>query len=105
MILIGSVSRVKLLLLLNEKVGQDARQRETNNRIKLAIENIDKHFEIMQHQQENKTLPIEISESSLFTTQKNTKEGSTKYYILNFFIYFMIVVILLAINMKFFKQI
>uniref|UniRef100_A0A0K0FLK6 Chloride channel protein n=1 Tax=Strongyloides venezuelensis TaxID=75913 RepID=A0A0K0FLK6_STRVS len=44
MILLGSVSRRSLLELLNSVVGEEARKKEAERRIKLAISTIDRHF-------------------------------------------------------------
>uniref|UniRef100_A0A915DWI3 Chloride channel protein n=1 Tax=Ditylenchus dipsaci TaxID=166011 RepID=A0A915DWI3_9BILA len=46
-ILIGSCSRSKLIRSLERKVGQESRQSEANRRIKSAIENIDKRFQMV----------------------------------------------------------
>lgn len=45
--MIGSCSRHKLLHVLEEKVGQQARQAEAHRRIKYAIENIDRKFKMI----------------------------------------------------------
>lgn len=44
MMLLGSVPRRTLLNLLNKQVGDDARRKEAERRIRSAIESIDKHF-------------------------------------------------------------
>ncbi|KAI6243720.1 Chloride channel protein 2 [Aphelenchoides fujianensis] len=44
MMLLGSVPKRTLLELLNRHIGEDARKREAERRIKLAIETIDQHF-------------------------------------------------------------
>ncbi|KAI1727826.1 voltage gated chloride channel domain-containing protein [Ditylenchus destructor] len=46
-ILIGSCSRSKLIRALDSKLGQQSRQAEANHRIKAAIENIDKRFQMV----------------------------------------------------------
>lgn len=43
--LLGSISRRTLLNLLNKQVGDEARRKEAESRIRLAIETIDKHFQ------------------------------------------------------------
>lgn len=45
MMLLGSISRRTLLNLLNKQIGDEARRKEAENRIRLAIETIDRHFQ------------------------------------------------------------
>ena len=44
MMLLGSISRRTMLELLNAQIGDEARKREAERRIRLAIDTIDKHF-------------------------------------------------------------
>ncbi|CEF63729.1 Chloride channel protein 2 [Strongyloides ratti] len=76
MILLGSVSRRFLLDLLNNVIGEEARKKEAERRIKLAISTIDRHFKeaaflatlkstVIQDQNNDKSLPQNKSDSRL----------------------------------------
>ncbi|KAF7638745.1 Chloride channel protein [Meloidogyne graminicola] len=44
LMLLGSISRRTILELLNAQIGEEARKKEAERRIRMAIETIDKHF-------------------------------------------------------------
>jgi hypothetical protein len=44
LMLLGSISRRTMLEILNAQIGEKARKREAERRIRMAIETIDKHF-------------------------------------------------------------
>jgi len=44
LMLLGSISRRTMLEILNAQIGEEARKREAERRIRIAIETIDKHF-------------------------------------------------------------
>uniref|UniRef100_A0A915LKM8 Chloride channel protein n=1 Tax=Meloidogyne javanica TaxID=6303 RepID=A0A915LKM8_MELJA len=44
LMLLGSISRRTILEILNAQIGEEARKREAERRIRIAIETIDKHF-------------------------------------------------------------
>ncbi|KAL7074019.1 hypothetical protein ACQ4LE_006756, partial [Meloidogyne hapla] len=44
LMLLGSISRRTMLEILNAQIGEEARKREAERRIRMAIETIDKHF-------------------------------------------------------------
>lgn len=50
MMLLGSVPRRTLLEMLSKQIGDDARKKEAERRIRSAIETIDRHFREAQEQ-------------------------------------------------------
>uniref|UniRef100_A0A915DCL2 Chloride channel protein n=1 Tax=Ditylenchus dipsaci TaxID=166011 RepID=A0A915DCL2_9BILA len=78
MMLLGSVPRRTLLELLSKQIGDEARKKEAERRIRSAIETIDRHFREAQDQQMQQS-PSSGNEKDKGSTESLTKRSISSW--------------------------